>query len=666
MKNVLAAALCVAASGAWGQAVTVHTGEHKGFTRLAMVLPSQQGWRLGRTDEGYALALDKPVDLNLSGVWRRIGKQRINGLSHDQGSSMLRVALACSACHATAFEMEPGLIVVDIRDGDAPEGSRFEARLVADRPRPRQPEPKQRDVVALPTSRPERGYDWTTLPRNPDVAPPPPALDAFRDAVLRQLADGAARGVVDMVESLPPAPEMTALPPQMRVQQEPGFVPDPKQPLTAEGRICIPAERLDLASWGTEAPVSEALGLARSGLEGEFDVPDTEAVDRAVRYYLHLGFGAEARQLAQAYSLPAEDRRLYSALSRILDGEPVPGGLLAPMADCDGPAALWALLALPAPRPGQPENAGAALQAFTALPQHLRRTLAPLLLERLERRKDTESIRIVQDALLRADPDPDPETRLLVARQATDGEADLAALAAEGGRGSADATVALADRRLSAGTPIDAPTLVALQALAQERDSAALRRLVVLGLASTGDFEAAFREVAHARSAADELWGWLATTGDDNTLLRHAVLPKDAPHPALPLATRIALADRLTDIGLPELAVRWLGDAATLPDATEAERLAAARAAVADRNAPEVVRLLAGLTGKDADALRARADAQPKRAPSPSEAWAQTQELLTVDHPEEGPLGHGRTLAAQAGDTRARIEALLTGTQVQR
>lgn len=644
MRALLALFLCVAAGAAQAQ-VSVRSGDHAGYARIAFDLPRPRPWSFGRDGDAYVLRMDGASDLDLSRVFRAIGRDKIGTLSATEAG--LRLVPACDPCHATAFEARPGTVVIDVKTGAAPAGSRFERTLLATSLRPR----LRPDVAdAAPA------LDWTAQPRVPVELPIPPALDPFREAILRQLADGAARGVVDMVERLPPRPDAPPLPPQMRVEEEPGFIRDPDQPMTAEGRTCIPDDRLDLAAWGAEGPVAASMGSMRGGLEGEFDIPDPAAVDRAIRYYLHLGFGAEAAQLAAVYPDAAADPELYAELGRILDGDPAQAPLLHDMAGCAGAAALWGILATPQPVVGSPEDTGAALQAFTALPGHLRRTLAPQLVARLEARGDDTSIRIVQDMLLRTGPDPDPATRLLIARQAEDGGARLTQIVAEGGSGADDALVTLAGRKLAAQQALDGPTLTALQALLKERtggpEETALQRLVVLGLASTTQFDAAFAMDA----PVPELWDWLARTGGEDALLRHAVLGGEVPQD-VPLATRIALADRLTDLGLPDPALRWLSD----QPATDAERLAAARAQMARRDARAVLRLTAGMDGDAATDLRRRAEAQlqspPPEAPEP---------LLTATDTTAGALAQGRALVSGTAEARARIEALLEATALPR
>ncbi|QUS35922.1 hypothetical protein [Falsirhodobacter algicola] len=625
-------------SGAAQADVLVRSGEHGSYTRLAFDLPTARAWRMGRVADGYALRLDPAVTLDMSRIYRRIGRGRIAGVGVDAATGDVLLRLGC-ACYATAFESRPGTVVIDVHPGAAKPGSRFELSL--------DPPPPPKPVVRT------AGYDWTDITRTPPDLPMAPALDPFRDAVLRQLAAGAARGVVDMVDRPPPLPPLP-LPEQVRIAEEPGFVADPDQPLTTDGLACIPDADLALGDWGADGPAALTLASGRGGLEGEFDRPDPEAVTRAIRYHLFLGFGAEARQIAQVYAPNAEGRALWSDLGHLVDAEEATAGILPPMAGCDGAAALWGILSLPRPQPGAPENAGAALQAFTALPQHLRRDIGPMLVERFTARHDDASAMRVRDAILRAEPAPDAPLRTLTAAPGAEGDSALAAIVAEGGRDTDEARITLADRRLSARQPVDEPTRLALEALLHEArggpDEARLARLVALARAATQDFDTAFAEAPASTEA--ELWAWLAEAGGDDAILTHGVLADGTARPIVPREVRLAMARRLTDLGLPDPALRWLDtDPAAAP---EDERLIAARAHLARQDGLDAQRWLGGLDTAEATALRTAA-ARQLAGPS-----AEVSVPTVAPAQPMTPLAQGRALTADSDAVRQQIEALLT------
>lgn len=94
----------------------VRTGEHPGFTRLVVEDPSIRSWQLGRSAEGYRLRLTPTARaFALSRAFRAITRKRLASLAMA-GNGDLDVGLGC-ACHIEAFEIRPGVIVLDIRDG---------------------------------------------------------------------------------------------------------------------------------------------------------------------------------------------------------------------------------------------------------------------------------------------------------------------------------------------------------------------------------------------------------------------------------------------------------------------------------------------------------------------------------------------------------------------
>ncbi|MBS0565478.1 MAG: hypothetical protein JSR87_13725 [Proteobacteria bacterium] len=127
----LAFAAAVAALGTAVRAgpLRVQAGEHDRFTRLVVTAQGTGGWVLGRTSLGYALQLPGAGDAaDLSGALARISRRRIADLTSAGGTGRIDIALGCD-CHATAFEMSGGRVVIDIADGAPAKSSPFEADL---------------------------------------------------------------------------------------------------------------------------------------------------------------------------------------------------------------------------------------------------------------------------------------------------------------------------------------------------------------------------------------------------------------------------------------------------------------------------------------------------------------------------------------------------------
>lgn len=120
------AALGFASYPASAQTVQVTSGEHDGFTRIAMVLPRASDWQVRRTERGYSLSVaGDPLRWTLDDVFRPLTRERLGSIWVDPDTGSLELGLRC-ACHAIPFEPRPGIIVIDLRDGPPPAGSAFE------------------------------------------------------------------------------------------------------------------------------------------------------------------------------------------------------------------------------------------------------------------------------------------------------------------------------------------------------------------------------------------------------------------------------------------------------------------------------------------------------------------------------------------------------------
>ncbi len=730
--------LLLAPAGAAAQAVTVQSGEHEGFSRLVLNIGTAAAWEFGRTEDGYALQLGGPArPFDLSRVFDLIPKDRVVAIWADPENGSLNLRVAC-ACHAMPFEFQPGVLVIDVRDGPAPAGSSFELSADGSPPHALAEAP-----VSRPRMRPDRqaaaggpaaaqAYDWQTYALDPapaaDGAFALPDLTAgagqdvpaLRDSLLRGLGAGAAQGVVTLELPGSAEPGPSAAPgaaPQVRIGQDLGIVVLPggkegaRGSLAADGSACIDNARLDIAAWGSdEAPVT-ALARMREGLVGEFDDPDPQALDRAVRYLLNLGFGAEARQLLNAFDTSVPDRDVLSALALIVDGAGDPQAVFAPMSGCATAAALWAALAADdlSALPGRLDT-GAVLRAFAALPPHLRRTLGPGLADRFISAGDAETARAVTDAVLRAGDAPDAAARLAEAKvglalgDTAAAASGLEAVASENTVVTPDALIALVAVRAREGGAMTPGQIGALTALVQEYRgtplAADLQRALAVAHATAGDFDAAFRTAGASAPDVPELWQLLADHGTDAAVLTQAVLPPGMDPPDVGAEVRRTLARRLAGLGLPDPSLRWLpAEGAGAAD----ERLAAAAAQKSRHDGLSVLASLNALPGEDAARLRAEAHlmlGQPDQAAlqyaaigdtegaklaarragdwadvaaEGATAWADAARLVTGSDPQvlpdttappegtesPGPLARGQALLDDSAAARSAIVRLL-------
>jgi len=564
------------AAPAHGQTARVISGEHADFTRLVIELPGQAEWTVGRTSMGYAFATaaDIPPAYDLSQVWQRIPKTRLQALRADPDSGALLLTLACP-CHVFPFEYRPGMIVLDIKDGAAPAGSAFEAPFAApaDATLPPKAGPAGYDWIDLAMTGPAHGApDHVVLP----LATGSVSLDPLRDELLEQLSRGAAEGVVDM--------ELPGKPPKVpahdgdtpwasiRIGDLPGIaVNDPEAEagtLPGHGQTCAPDGALALPDWGADRTALDLLVEARSGLYGEFDALDLEAGLRAVRLHLYLGFGAEAAQYArllQTESLTEDQRMdvgLYLSMARLVDGEVDAATPFATMLGCDGPAALWAALAHDRFPAGDSPNTDAILRSFLALPPHLRRTLGPSLADKFLAADDPSAARVVRDAVERVPHIPAAEVALLDATADLQAERpaearDHAEVALQDGDQSLDSLTLLVEAHLRDMTPLSADIATAVAAFSAELGGDRIRTLV-LALALSGQPDAAFAALdarMQDKALTSDLWQVMVRLADDNAFLRHAIgdeLPEVGPEVAR------GVAERLVTLGFADASLAWL------------------------------------------------------------------------------------------------------------
>ncbi len=727
----LLALLMAMASPAAAETARVFSGEHEGFTRLVIELPEIGDWAVGRTPMGYAFALDasSPPSYDLTRVWDRIPRTRLQGLRADPQTGVLQLTLACP-CHVFPFEYRPGMVVLDIKDGPPPPGSSFETAFTGFSPAgtmaDRQILPR---ILPLDPPRSLQGaYDWLAMTR-PDgliaasqnsaepmaggamaggaMAGGALSLQPLRDELLEQISRGAAVGVVDMVLPGPPpeVPDNDAATSwsQIRIGEMPGIsIGDTRPPegLTAEGGACIADEAVNLPAWGADRLPLDLLSEARSGLFGEFDRVEPDAVMQSIRLHLYLGFGAEAAQISTLLEGEGatENLRAYVSMARLIDGESDPSTPFVGMLGCDGPAALWAALALDRLPPGPQVNVAAIVRSFSALPPHLRRTLGPGLADRLLQRGDADLARIVRDAIQRSPDSTVAEVALLDAKaelQADRNEAarDFAQTSVSEGTDSADALIALVEAHFRDAEPLSPEIATALLAFQREAatgdEAAALQRALVLALALSDQTAAAFDLVEHAGVAEPDLWQVAQQRANDDDFLRQAVLPSGQQPPAVAPEVTLSVAMRLVDLGFPDAALEWLGPVSD--EGPEQIRRVAARAELLRADARATLGLLGALDGPEDQVLRARALVQlgrieparqayeaaglpdeaarllpweadwPRLQAEGSDPWAVAAGIAAAPSRDEtGPLARGNALVNESVAARAVLDALLS------
>lgn len=642
MRLLLITLTLFLSSMANAQTITVQSGEHDGFTRLALTFPKLGDWTLKREVDGYSLVVGgvRP-NYDLSNVFQRISKDRLTKIYVEAGGGALKLTIGC-ACYATPFEFEKGIFVIDIKDGTPPTGSSFELSGNGEPMPPltdtslQRPVSKPKEFLSLPTTTPAAANVSTptlSVAISEAARLPPqlnslekvekkPSLDQVKKDLLWQLSKGAAEGVVEIEKPFRPMERTTSSDQSqtnLRIGADVGLVPNTKKRqldrMTGLGDSCIPDTRLAIGAWASDDDVVSGFALGTTKLVGEFDHPDPDAISRAVQYYLALGFGAEARLVLGAFKSSSQEKAIWETLSYIVDLERPPGDVFTNMEVCDTSAALWSLLSSKDIPPPNQIAVPAVLRSFSELPLHLRRLLGPELASRFLSRNDMATARAIRDAILRAPGSSGDRVQMLEAEIAlANGQTALAEgilMPISGGTGPLGirSTVTLIQSQVDAGEDVALDLVTTAESLLQEarggEDEELLIAALALGYASQNKFGDAFALVAPDDPKAMQIWAVLATRGNDESLLRWALLQKSETPPQLGPVLAGKTARRLLDLGFPQQALNWLttNAEAPLPD-DENTRLMAAEAEISLNSLTDALSHLDGLKGEAANRLR--------------------------------------------------------------
>ncbi|MEZ5686635.1 MAG: hypothetical protein R3D78_12460 [Paracoccaceae bacterium] len=659
-------------SVATAQEIDVLSGEHGDFTRIVVMARAGQDWALSPQENGYALRLGGgAADFRFGTVFDRIPKTRLLALRQEQGASVLQIETGAGVV-ADAFELANGPIVIDFRTGPEPDAETVPSgpeRVVSSSPFSPAPSPAPPPATRTPIALPQQylAEFWKSSRPPPAEAPAAPKLTAplpstfarpdgriaeAEQSLLEQLGRAASQGLIRVDSSIelipepgPHAPvsatgadasELPAAPAQEKrlaahlavrsmtsIDRELLTFLDDQAPLGG-GRQCPADFDFDVASWVDETPATLQIGAARRDLLGEFDIASPDAVLRLARVFLAFGFGVEARALIRTFEIdPDQAFPLLLMISVLEDGEGVAHEDLSSLTACNGPAALWGLVASSGPVSGK-VNLAAIQRSFSGLPAQMRGFVGPKLVDRLIEIGAIDVAKSVRGALERSQPDAVAPLEMMRARldlaegNGAGAETHLRPLISEDGGFSPEALVLLIEEKVAQKQPVEARLTENAGALAFElADLAAaepLKRAHALGLGSVGAFDQAFEQLAQMADTGEaglraktvqDLFEMIARLDLEPVFLQ-AYFTHRGETLGAPLDTelRFALADRLVSAGFPETARGVLEDAAFR---TERGRLLLARSALAARDAPAALSHLGRADTPEARLMRAQA-----------------------------------------------------------
>jgi len=523
----------------FAQRVTVRSGEHVDFSRLAFEFTNPVEWEMGRVEDGYEIRLyGVDAEIDISKVFSRISHDRIKSLSVLDNKSIALV-LGCE-CHADAFEFRPGLLVVDVKDGQPLATSRFEANFNSG-----ELTAGQHEGLAETNDGADRSADNTegnppiALPLSLPIAqnPTKPRIGLFgansveelqeptlqvadmQSEILQQIGRAASQGLLDADISRPKHTEQQTQEATDDIVQNP-IVPitvphnnihiqnsvdrefsifSNQNLMTENGSKCLPDSLFNIAEWGNEEKIFARVSEQRGLILGEFDNVNADAVKQLVKAYIYAGFGTEALSALSSFDMKLEEESTLAEMAQIVDG--VNSGQHSELVDqlgCDSESALWAALSAPTIPNQAPINRTSILGAFSGLPLHLRRLLGPSLAEKFLEIGDVETARSIRNSIARASGDAGSEFHLLDAKLDIErglkesAENTLEEIIVNSKEIAPRALIELLEVRLQKKAGIDPLILATAETyIFEQQDSkiaADLKRLVALLLGQSGDF----------------------------------------------------------------------------------------------------------------------------------------------------------------------------------
>lgn len=664
---VLLICLCIPVAG-FAQNVTVRSGEHADFSRLAFEFSGEINWEMGRIESGYQIRLQGVSgEIDISEVFQRIPRDRIENLSISGDNARISIGLGCD-CYADAFEFRPGLLVVDVKDGAAPIASRFERAFGVDEAAAGQvtqvQEAKESRLNPTGILHNRATVDIPLRLPKPDVANSPQIdllgtysaermqqstkqVSEMQLEILQQIGHAASQGLLDanipnpivsapsdhsqdevliQVLSRPTVEPRTNVHIESSIDREfEGFLR--QNLLTDKGEQCLPDRLFNVSEWGDESSVLTRISEQRRQVFGEFDKIDQLAVRRLVKAYIYAGFGAEALSVISSFEVDFADKNTLKTMAGIVDGN-ISGqhGKLSRQLDCDSASAMWAALSVPSLSKYGQINTVSILGTFSGLPVHLRRLLGPVLAQKFLKSGDIETARALKNAIARVSGEAGAEFHLLDAQLDLErGKDEVAEQKLEdivvSDQGVAPrALIELLEVRLQKGEVIAPQILATAESYIFEQQdtetAAKLKQLIALSMGQAGHFLEALDALNELETYAQMEREQKTTTWEKviENLVEHApealllqfvfAAQEELAHQNFSRQTRRKLASRLVKEGWPIRAEKILA-ATNTPTADD--RIILARAGNLNRQSGRVLKILENVAGKEAAQARALA-----------------------------------------------------------
>ncbi|MEO0371171.1 MAG: hypothetical protein AAF231_06915, partial [Pseudomonadota bacterium] len=336
---------------------------------------------------------------------------------------------------------------------------------------------------------------------------------------------------------------------------------------------CLDPKRVDAKAWAKEESFVTQIGGLRSNVIGEFDEPSAAAIKKLAQFYIHFGFGLEAKQVMTLLPDGKTPDAVLPAMINILEqGHDGRNSVLAGYMTCDPVVSVWSILSYDKVPGNEPIDPDGIVRGIMAFPVHLRAHLGPVVGEKLRVAGYPSAADHIARVLLRNEDTTSTAATFLDTLSDAAGpdarlsEAGLEEVVADNGQPSAEALLKLIDARLKDNDPMSQEMAVLAGAYATElRDvpmGQDMARAYVLSLAASGAFDEAFSERARLNRAApaptegtlSELVDLLAQKSSDPTFLTHMIGAQSSTRFSLDDSVGNDVGARLLALGFPDQA----------------------------------------------------------------------------------------------------------------
>lgn len=657
MKSLwLAAALSLATPVA-AEILKVRSGEHSSFTRLAIDLQVANQWEIFRNGVETQLVFSSAeVHFDISSVFDRISKDRISQIMSSERT--LKVHTACS-CKVIAHLEGAKMLVLD-----------FTSEPDVNSPPPAI-DPLGNSVLTAPIPAPQISR-FLEFDVSEDSGQTDSTVDSAQERLLASLSTSVSQGLVQIDPTAPSQPKLTSDPletrqhPQVQLSTTTGIQNSALQARGNRNDLAMPtqcpeAESIDPATWAVGADFSSGLALLRDTYPSDRMTPDLGKTTRLAKHYLHFGLATEAIQLLLPFRNHEEVRDLLHLAALFENDHSATSRPLAQYLGCEGAAGLWGYLEEQDKYRLTPIDPQSVQSAYLDLPNSLKEIIGPKLVQKF-RQMNLDQIadiigrienRTVQGNSLSTAP-PRIVEKIAATQVATSGSELLASLQNDLS-GSPD------NRRKRLPEQDESELLQSFSfELRNDQNRIVLEEAVILALAKSGQFDAAFNALdtraepgENEERLHEQVEQQLIATATDLMFMKH-IFDRVSRGILLADSNVYPASKRLIKLGFSEVARKLLSKGNSTTQ-TDERRVLRAELFVAEGNYQEAYAELLGLESARAHQLQREVKQALKNAPSEPTDIQHPQQKPTTSLSSQLTLAAGRDIVHQSEKIRTNI-----------